>query len=234
MMHPDLFDPVVVSTYDLPASSIPDSLIGAVQFDSDGNALHGFFVRQPDSLRVEPHHVIIYHHGNGQSIIDAWPRIDLLWRCGFSVFVYDYRGFGMCEGRSSSIAGLERDAEAACRTVFAMQGVDTTSVVQYGFDIGAIAALHVASRYACDAVIIESASAAGCLGRVNTVHRRLMILHGVEDRQRPIYRNGDLLYGRASAPKLYLRVERADHHTIPWVLGERTYIDHITTYIRGS
>ena len=252
-----MFDPVQTSSYSLSNAVIPDSLREEVTFSSDGETLYGFYVRQVDSLSVEPHPVILYHHGNDENISYFWPRVELLWRAGFSVFIYDYKGYGRSGGKSETEESLLSDARSALNHVLSREEVDSTQIVQYGLSLGAVPAIHLATDYPSLAVIAEAAYHSGeaivqsgtllnipggyllegdfnnaqRIGRINT---KLLMLHGVQDDFIPIDRHGDPLFEQAVNPKRYIRVEGAGHSDIPQVLGEQAYIDIITGFIRGS
>ena len=57
--------------------------------------------------------VIILFHGNGEIASDYAPIAPLFRRLGLTLFVIDYRGYGMSDGRPTSTAML-RDAWASC------------------------------------------------------------------------------------------------------------------------
>ena len=253
----NLFSPEPSSSYDLHSTIIDDSLREEVQFESGGHTLFGYLVRQPDSLSVEPHHTIIFHHGSESNIENTWWRVELLWRAGFSVFIYDYRGYGKSEGVMASEATLLEDAEAAFRTFLSQNTIDTTTIVHYGFSIGGVAAVYLATQHPSHAVITESLFSSGKayvqtgtipalpgtfltngtfdnVSRINAINTKLLMMHGEQDSYLPMIIHADALFNHAVNPKTLIRVKGAGHSNIPHVLGEQAYIDLITTFIRGS
>jgi len=253
-----MFDPVSLDAYELSEAVIPANAREQVVLQHHGSTVYGFYVRQPDSLRVEPHPVVLYHHGNNENIPHFWPRVEYLWRCGFDVFIYDYRGYGMSTGRCETEGDLLADAELAWNYVRSRPDVDTTQIVEYGFSLGCVPALWLAAeRHHASAVILEApyynAEAlvqsgtvlnipgsyvmdgtfdnAGRVGRIGT---KLLMMHGTADTFIPIERHADRLHSRAVQPKTYLRVQGAGHITIPTTLGVETYIDLITAFVRGA
>jgi pimeloyl-ACP methyl ester carboxylesterase len=252
-----MFAPEPLTSYELSSAVIPDSLRKQVTFTSGGDTLYGIMVRQVDSLSVIPHPVVLYHHGNDEHIAHFWDRVELLWRCGFSVFIYDYRGYGLSGGTSESETTLLEDAEAAYATLLAQDSTDTTQIVQYGYSLGGVPAIYLATKHPALGVITESAYASGeaivqsgtllnipgryvlkgsfsNVDRVADINTKLLMLHGVEDSFIPLERHAQPLYDKAVNPKTFIKVEGAGHTTIPQTLGEQAYIDLVTAFVRGS
>ena len=253
-----MFDPVPLDGYVLPDSVIPVEHREMVTLQQDGHTIYGFFVSQPDSLSVEPHPVVLYHHGNDEHIPHFWPRVEYLYRCGFDVFIYDYRGYGMSTGRCETEEDLLADAELAWNYVRSRDDVDTTQIVEYGLSLGCVPAIWLAAeRHQALAVIVEApyrnAEALVQTGtilnipgryvmqgtfdneaRIPQIGTKLLMMHGVDDDFIPIDKHGDPLFDAARNPKTYLRVEGAGHVTIPTTMGIDTYIDIITAFVRGG
>jgi len=252
-----MYNSATLDAYVLSDSVIPAANTEEVVFDSDGNRLYGYYVRQPDSLSVVPHHTIIYNHGNKDHIAYHWPRIEYLYRAGFDVFIYDYRGYGKSEGESS-LDGLYADAAAAWKYVVSRADVDSTLIVSYGFSLGGVPALHQASRVGKPhALILESAFAStrtiaesGTLldippsyvlrddmdniVRIKEISCPVLILHGDADVFINVTTNARVLYDAAHNPKSLVLVEGAGHEDVPTGLGTQAYVDRIMAFIRGN
>lgn len=253
-----MFDPVSLDGYVLPDSVIPEAQREMVTLQQDGHTIYGFFVKQPDSLSIEPHPVVFYHHGNDENIPHFWPRVEYLYRCGFDVFIYDYRGYGMSTGQLTSEDDLLADAELAWNYLRSRDDVDTTMIVEYGFSLGCVAAIWLAAeRHHAHAVIAEAPYRnaetlvqTGTLlnipgrylmegsfdneSRIPRIGTKLLMLHGTADDFIPIDKHADRLFEAARNPKTYLRVEGAGHITIPTTMGVENYIDIITAFVRGA
>ena len=101
-----LYAPVTTDDYAL-HTSLPYT---ELSFPStDGVTLHAMYV--PGS---EPY-TLVYCHGQGGDITDSWPRIELLAPLGYSLFIWDYRGFGRSTGTPSE-SGIHDDEEALWST----------------------------------------------------------------------------------------------------------------------
>lgn len=252
-----LYNAQRLDAYILSDSVIPVANREDVVFTSDGYRLYGFFIRQPDSLRVAPHHTILYNHGNKDHIAYQWNRIEYLYRAGFDVFVYDYRGFGRSEGESS-VDGLYADARAAWRYVVSRADVDSHLIVPYGFSLGGVAALTQAALTSTPhALILESAFASSRtlvqsgtildippsyilrddidnVARIREISCPVLILHGDADAFIDLKANGQALFDAAHNPKTFVVVQGAGHEDVPTGLGIPAYIDRIMAFIRGN
>ena len=122
----------------------------------DGFALFGWFLpAQGDASGT-----ITFLHGNAENISTHVSAIAWLPAQGFNVFLIDYRGYGASSG-SPSIAGAQRDIDAAMQTLLARSDIDTNRIVVYGQSLGgALAAYNVAYspyREHVRALVVESA-----------------------------------------------------------------------------
>ena len=61
---------------------------------------------------AEATYTLLYIHGNAEDLGDIRPMLDRLHRWGFSIFAYDYRGYGTSEGYPSERNAYE-DADVA-------------------------------------------------------------------------------------------------------------------------
>lgn len=252
-----MFNAEPLSTYTLSSAVIPDTSRVEVSLSSDGETIYGIFVKQPDSLRVKPHPTIVYHHGNRDNLQYYWDRVELLYKAGFDVFIYDYRGFGKSTGKSSE-AGLMADARAALGYVLGRKGTDSTQIVHYGFSLGGFPALYSATNlYPPKALITESIFASGetlvqsgtllnipgsyvlegAFDNLVPMQSRtcpVLMIHGTNDTFIGVDPNGQRLYDVARQPKTFVRVQGAGHDNVPYELGAQDYIDLITAFIRGN
>jgi fermentation-respiration switch protein FrsA (DUF1100 family) len=252
-----MFNSTALDAYNLPDSVIPVHLREEVSIASEGETLFGFFVRQEDSLRIKPHPVIIYHHGNRDHTQYYWDRVEFLWKCGFDVFVYDYRGFGKSTGTSSE-ESLFADATAVLNYVRSRVDVDTNQIVHYGFSLGGVPALFSTAEFVRPrCIILEAVYATGedlvhsgtlldipgeyllegafdNVSRIGKIDCPVLMLHGTADSFIGIERHGDKLYNAAKNPKTFIRVEGANHEDVPQTMGVDTYITTITAFVRGS
>ena len=136
-----MFNQTKLSSYHLSTAVIPESRRTQAAMTSEGKTIYGYFVR---SSGAHPGITVLYHHGRRDNLQFYWDRVELLYRMGFNVFVYDYKGFGMSEGEPGEGA-IYADARAAQAYVAARPDVDPKGIVQYGFSLGCVAAVELAA-----------------------------------------------------------------------------------------
>lgn len=86
---------------------------------------------------------VIYCHGNAETMATRAWIADRLAGLGLDVLLFDYRGYGLSEGRASE-EGLARDARAAWRYVVGTRGVAPDRVVLMGHSLGSAVATRLA------------------------------------------------------------------------------------------
>jgi len=251
-----LFNSQALEAYSLSTEIIPAANITPVTLKSGNETLYGFFVRQPDSLRVEPHPTILYHHGIKHNIGAYWDRVELLYRAGVDVFIYDYRGYGMSTGTSSE-DGMKADAAAALNYLRSRPDVDTSQIVDYGYSLGGFACLYSAttlhqpkaviteSIFASSEALVQSGTILNIPGgylmegafdnraQIVKVTSPILMLHGTGDTFVGYEANGKVLSALAPQPKIIRPIDGANHTTIPATMGQPNYIELVTTFIRG-
>jgi fermentation-respiration switch protein FrsA (DUF1100 family) len=229
-----------------PPETLPDSLLEHVTFESEGNTLHGYWVR---SVGARSGTVVLYCHGNKHNMDEYWDRVELLHRLGVTVFTFDYRGYGLSEGTSSE-AGMHADADAALATVRA-GGFVADSTVLYGYSLGNVASIHLAAdRIRPRALLVESAFASatalvqggtvldfpsrwltdGTFDNAEALARvavPVLVLHGMDDDFVRFRDNGQVLFDRANEPKELIAVPGAVHDDIPRMMGIESYLEEI-------
>jgi len=137
-----LYAPVTTDDYKLPSG------VTELVFPStDGVMLHAAFVAGSQPI------TLVYCHGQGGDISDSWPRIELLEPLGYSLFIWDYRGFGRSTGTPSE-RGIHDDEEALWTTFSSMVAGQT--LVYYGRSFGGAPCIDLAARHPPSALIEES------------------------------------------------------------------------------
>jgi fermentation-respiration switch protein FrsA (DUF1100 family) len=122
---------------------------------TDNLMLHGWFFRTTEAKGS-----ILVLHGNAQNLGTHVNSVLWLVQAGFNVFIFDYRGYGNSEGKTS-LDGVHKDAEAALETLLSLPGVDQNRVFVLGQSIGGSIAIYLAAttphRENIRALIVESA-----------------------------------------------------------------------------
>lgn len=224
-----------------------------VWFDSaDGERLHGWWVAAaPPKLGQ-----VLFCSGNAGSVADRLPYAQLLAAAGFDVLLFDYRGYGQSEGSPVGERELYADADAAYDFVVKERGADPRRVALYGQSLGTAAAVDLAARKACGALVVESglSSAADMAGvvipwlpgfvrgltknkfdsksKLQRVGCPVFVAHGDRDQIIPASQ-GQSLFDAAPEPKQLKIVKGAGHNDLSIVGGEQ-YIDTLAEFVRGS
>lgn len=118
---------------------------------SDGVRLHAWLLEAR-----APRGVVLVCHGNAGSIEQRIEHGSAFVSMGWSVLLFDYRGYGRSTG-SPSEEGTYRDAEAAYDWLVGAGGQSGARIVVYGESLGAGVAIELARRRPVDGVVAESA-----------------------------------------------------------------------------
>lgn len=121
-----------------------------VRFTSlNGKRLHGWYV-PADNARAS----VLFCHGNAGNIGDRLDRIRVLNAAGLNVFIFDYQGYGLSEGKPSE-KKLYEDALAAY-DFWKEHYWDGTPTFLFGASLGGAVAVNLATRRPFDGVILHA------------------------------------------------------------------------------
>ncbi|MCR4310183.1 MAG: lysophospholipase [Deltaproteobacteria bacterium] len=111
-----------------------------VRFASeDGVPLHGWLLTPRDRVSRG---TILFLHGNAENISTHVQSVLWLVQEGYTVFAFDYRGYGGSGGEAPDIPGVHRDARAALSKILSLPGVSPDRLVVFGQSLGAAIAVH--------------------------------------------------------------------------------------------
>lgn len=180
-------------------------------------------------------YTLLYIHGNAEDLGDIRPVLERLHSWGFSVFAYDYRGYGTSDGKPSE-ANAYADAAAAYQYLIQHLNQHPDQIILYGRSVGGGSATDLATQYPVAGLILESTFTSAFrvvipfpllpfdkfpnLQKLPKVHGPVLVMHGQADQTIPI-KHGKTLYEAAPAPKLSLWVAEAGHNDFTWVAGDR-------------
>ena len=117
----------------------------------DGGRINAWFVPAGEGERG----CVLFCHGNGGNIGHRVPTLDLFHRLGWSVLVFDYRGYGRSPGRPSE-ERTYRDAAAAWNYLTVAKGYAPGHIVLFGRSLGGSVAAWLAQERAAGGLIVES------------------------------------------------------------------------------
>ena len=217
-----------------------------VRFRSADNILlHGWFAPCENSRKV-----ILLYHGNTGNISDCISSISIFAGLGFSTFMFDYRGYGLSEGRTDE-QGTYHDAEAAWEWLLREKHYAPQDVVILGRSLGASIGSWLASHHHPAAVILESTFTSlpdiaadthpliparlmtrfryDTLDNVRRIHCPILIVHGRDDSVIP-YHHGRRLYDSANEPKAFLDIHGT--HAEGFLATGQDYINGLQAFLR--
>jgi fermentation-respiration switch protein FrsA (DUF1100 family) len=212
---------------------------------TDGLTLHGWYIPGP---RDAP--VLLWCHGNGGNLSYELENLALVHRAGLGVFIFDYRGYGLSQGRPSE-AGVYADAAAAYAYLTGELKTPPARVALFGRSLGAAVAADLACRVPALALVLEAgftnvgdmarqhyfwlpgrnlyAHKFDAAARLALVTMPKLIIHGDQDYIVPLWM-GQKLYDLAPPPKEFCRIAGAGHNDILEVAG-REYLARLTQFL---
>ncbi len=180
-------------------------------------------------------YTLLFIHGNAEDLGDVRPLLDRLYSWGFSVFAFDYRGYGTSDG-SPSEHNAYRDADAAYTYLTQQLKIPPQQIIVYGRSLGGGSATELATQHSVGGLILESTFTSAFrvvvpfpllpfdkfsnLDKLRKVRCPVLVMHGQADQIIPI-KHGQKLYEAASEPKMSLWVAEAGHNDFTEVAGER-------------
>lgn len=173
-------------------------------------------------------YTLFFSHGNAEDLGDDLPLLDIYRRAGFSVFSYDYRGYGTSTGHASE-SGIYADAESAYGFLTAELHVPPQQIIVMGRSLGSAAALQVATTHPSAGLVLEAPfeTAFKLLTRVKLLpfdkfdneskirnyRGPLLVIQGESDEVIPL-RHGKRIFALATGPKQSLWVPGAHHNDV--------------------
>ncbi len=218
-----------------------------IKIDVDGGeSIYARHLKNPDA-----EFTILYNHGNNEDI-----GMNLRWlrrfrEMGYSVFTYDYRGYGRSEGKSSE-KNTYRDAEAAYNYLVNRLNIPPAKIIVMGRSLGGGVAVELAMNKPVAGLIMQSTFvsinrvvAGGQavpfdkyknISKIPNVNCPTLIIHGKADSMIKLW-HGEKLYEAAKQPKVCLWVESADHEDdIAAIAGAKYWqaIEQLTDKIKNG
>ena len=192
-------------------------------------------------------YTLLISHGNAEDLGDDREWLQDLRREGFSVFAFDYEGYGTSEGKPSEKAFYE-DEFAAYDYLAVNLATPTDRILIYGRSVGGGPAVHLAARRPAAGLILQSTfvSAFRVLTRVpllpfdrfpnsreiRHVHCPVLIMHGTADSVISFW-HSEVLFREANEPKQFFAIEGADHND-PVAAATAAALVEFTEFIEGK
>lgn len=178
---------------------------------------------------------ILYSHGNASDLGWIKDRLQKFVKQGFSIFAYDYHGYGTSEGVPSENATY-MDINAAYNYLVQEKKISPDNLIALGVSVGGGPTLELASKNKVAGVILESPFYTAFrvltqiplfpvdkfLNNKKIAHIKapLLIFHGTKDETTP-FRHGKKLFNAAVEPKKFVVVEGGHHNDIREIMGDK-------------
>ena len=195
----------------------------------DGKKISAVYLENKDAK-----YTILYSHGNASDLGYIYETLERYVAKGFSVFAYDYHGYGTSEGRPSE-QNVFMDVQTAYNYLVKEKSIDPKTIIALGRSIGSGPTTYIASKNEIGGIILESPFYTAF--RVKTyfpiffvdkfrnnkhikdINVPVLILHGDEDETISLW-HSEKLYDDANDPKKLVVVSNGMHNDLHEVMNE--------------
>jgi len=204
----------------------------------NGESITAVYLKNPQARQT-----ILFSHGNAEDLSHVLPFVSTFAQNGYSVLMYDYRGYGTSDGTPSVRHALE-DAEAAYQWLLKEEKISASSIILQGRSLGGGPSCWLAARHPVGGLILESTFVSTF--RVKTIWPLLpwdkfnnlkamqkiacpvLVMHGTEDEIIPFW-HGKKLFEAAPSQKKHLWIQDAHHNDYAYIAGD-TYFKTIQLF----
>lgn len=210
-----------------------------------GPRLHGWWIPHPKARAT-----VLYCHGNRGNLEARLRFLTHLARLPTNLLAFDYRGYGLSDGKPSE-TGLFRDVRAAYQYLVDELLPRRSPVVLFGHSLGGAVAIDAAVDLQVAGLVVQ-ASFTNIRGMARTMFPKLplhwlarnqfrsldkvqrisapkLFIHGTKDETIP-FAMGRELYEQAADPKEFLAVERGRHNDVH-LRGGQVYLETVERFL---
>ncbi len=179
-------------------------------------------------------YTLLMSHGNGEDLGEIRSQMEDFQALGFSVFAYDYRGYGKSQG-SASVTNVYQDIDTAYAYLTQTLKISPDRIVLYGRSVGGGPSTDLAMRKPIAGMILESTFISPFRviipiqilpfekfpnqKNLRQIRVPILFIHGTADRVISFW-HSQALYDTAPGPKELVSIPGADHNDVPIVGGE--------------
>lgn len=194
--------------------------------------------------------------GNNMGDYNYLARVAAFRQLGFSVLVFDYRGYGQSEGNFPNESQVYEDAQAAWNYLRDVRNIPSEQILIYGESLGGAIALDLATRHPeADGLIMQSSFTSmaeavkyrafskifpvdliltehfDSLSKIKSLQVPVLFLHGNDDSVVPPEMS-QRLYAAAPEPKQLFLIPGAEHVRI-YQPGDKSYLRAIQKFVES-
>ncbi len=218
-------DRLIFQPQDPSYAHLPDEL---KIVSGNGEKITAVFWEHPQAKQT-----ILFSHGNAEDMGNMTEFLRRFFDLGYSVLMYDYRGYGTSEGKPS-IGNAKQDIEAAYRWLVEEKGIAPHGIIVQGRSLGGGPSSWLAARHEVGGLVLESTFVStfrvktvwpllpwdkfNSLRLVRKIHCPVLVIHGRDDTTVPFW-HGQKLYDAAPGKKMHLWIDGARHNDYAYVAG---------------
>lgn len=197
---------------------------GIIKIHSEnGVGISALYLSNPNS-----EFTILFSHGNAEDLGDIRDFLEIMQVMGYSVFAYDYQGYGTSSGRPSE-KNAYKDIDTAYEYLVKQLNVSADRIIAHGRSVGAAVAIDLSSRKKLAGLIVESSFVSAFravtrirvtlfdkfnnIDKIKKVKCPVLMIHGKDDRIIGLW-HGEKLFEAANKPKLKFWVDGAGHNNL--------------------
>lgn len=213
----------------VPQNPSYDQLPNEVKITSgNGERITAVFLENPRAK-----HTILFSHGNAEDLGNVVPFMRQFQLLGYSVLMYDYRGYGTSEG-SPTVRKIHQDIAAAYRWLVEEKKIAPESIIAHGRSLGGAPATWLAAHHTVGGLVVESTFVSAfrvktrwpllpwdkfnTLRQMKKVACPVLVMHGKEDEVIPFW-HAQKLYAAAPGEKMNLWIDGGHHNDYAYAAG---------------
>ena len=120
---------------------LPKQYYEQCYFESDNTKLHGVL-----SYRFENRPLVLFSHGNAGNLTHRVSVMNLFEHLELNFFMYDYRGFGLSQGRVTEEQNLYTDGLSAWDFLIKQKMMKASDIIIWGRSLGTAIATKIALK----------------------------------------------------------------------------------------
>ena len=242
-------DDIKLSAWNIPSKNyISNQMNGDMQYDNEYEYDYNRDIND----------IILFCHGNGGNISHRKSLISIFHKLGYSMFIFDYRGYGRSTG-SASVDGFYKDIETVWDYLTKIKGINEKNIILFGESIGVSVASYIAQRNNPKCLILQSGFASlgsiiddylptstprvllkfindlmvgddfNTMKFIKNITQPKLILHSLSDDIIPFY-HSQILYDACLQPKEFYEI-KGSHNDFAI---DKLYIEEIDKFIKTS
>lgn len=218
---------------------------------SEKESIHGWWI----PAHFNSDQVILHCHGNGFNVSYNLGQARIFYELGYSVFIFDYRGYGLSKGNFPSEKQVYQDVQFAWDYLVNTRHIKPENITVYGHSLGGAIAINLANHNQnMKALIIEASFTSmgemskyigytswfplkliltqkfDSINKLKNIHIPTLFIHGQSDETVPSWMS-EKLYETANEPRELFLVSEADHNNVATVSGLE-YLDIVQDFVK--